>query len=154
MYLSERHNVVVYDQISSAQLKAALPSAIPLSEHQAAVPFKMREMQIASLLGLDAISPIEKDYAWPGQFRPKSHQVEMASFMTLHPRCMNLSAMRTGKTMSAVWAADYLMDLGLVRRALVICTLSNMQRVWDKEIYRHLLGKRRARILFGTPALN
>ena len=149
MFLSEKHNVVVYPNVSSAQLKAQIASAIPLDASNAALPFDMATMQLARLVGLPALSPIERDYDWPGAFRPKSHQRAMASFLTLHPRCMNLSAMRTGKTMACVWAADFLMELGLVHRVLVICTLSNMERVWDKEIYRHMLSLRKAVILHG-----
>ncbi len=151
MFLNAKHNVVVYPNVNSAQLKAALASTIPLDASNAAVPFTMGDMQLARLLGLPALSPIEHDYDWPSAFPagPKSHQRAMASFMTLHPRCLNLSAMRTGKTMSSVWAADYLMELGLIRRALVVCTLSNMERVWDKEIFRHMLNLRKAVILHG-----
>ncbi len=150
MQYNERHNCVIYPGYAAFQIKAQIANAIPLNESNVALPFDMHTMQLARQIGLPAWSPIEKDYTWPGQFRPKSHQKSMASFMTLHPRCLNLSAMRTGKTMSCVWAADYLMDLGLVKKALVICTLSNMERVWDKEIFRHMLGKRKAQILYGS----
>jgi SNF2 family DNA or RNA helicase len=151
MFLSEKHGVVVYENVNSAQLKAALVTTIPLDDRNAAIPYTIQDMQLARVLGLPALSPIEHDYDWPSAFPsgPKSHQRAMASFQTLHPRCINLSSMRTGKTMSSVWAADYLMEEGLIRKALVICTLSNMERVWDKEIYRHMLGRRKGVILHG-----
>lgn len=149
MFLSRQHNVVVYPDVVPSQLSAMIQGVIPINATTAAVPFTMETMQIARHIGLPALSRIEVDYSWPGQFAPKSHQKIMAAFLTLHPKCLNLSAMRTGKTMSCVWAADYLMDLGLIRKALVICTLSNMERVWDKEIYRHMLGKRKAKVLYG-----
>ena len=151
MFYNEKHNVVLYPNVSSAQLKAQIANTIVLDERNAALPCDMHTMQLAKHIGLPAISPINHKYAWPGQFRPKSHQRTMAEFATLHPRHMNLSAMRTGKTMGGgVWPADFLMDQGLIGSALVICTLSNMERVWDKEIYRHMLGKRKAKILHGT----
>ena len=152
MIYNAAHNVVVYPDVVSAQVKAQIASAIPLNERVVALPFDMGTMQLAQHVLKRAWSPIEKDYDWPGQFRPKSHQRAMASFLTLNPRCMNLSAMRTGKTMGCVWAADYLMDCELIGRALVICTLSNMERVWDKEIYRHMLGRRSATIVYGSEA--
>lgn len=150
MLYNSQHNMMIYPNVLAAQVKAQLPSAVPLNESAVAVPFKMWEMQVARHIGLPAESPIEQFYNWPGQFKPKAHQRVMSSFMTLHPRCMNLSAMRTGKTMATSWGADYLMDCGLVNKALVICTLSNIERVWDKEIYRHFLGKRKAQILYGS----
>jgi SNF2 family DNA or RNA helicase len=152
MFLNEKHNVVVYPNVNSAQLKASIVSTIPLDDRNAAIPYTIQDMQLARLMGLPALSPIERDYDWPSAFPsgPRAHQRVMASFMTLHPRCNNLSAMRTGKTMACVWAADYLMQEGLVDRALVICTLSNMERVWDKEIYRHMLARRRGVILHGS----
>lgn len=150
MFYNAQHNVVVYQDVVAAQVKAQIASAIPLNDSNVAIPFSMGDMQLAQHVFKRAWSPILKDYTWPGQFKPKSHQKTMAAFMTLNPRCLNLSAMRTGKTMACVWAADYLMDCALIGRVLVICTLSNMERVWDKEIYRHMLGRRKASILYGT----
>lgn len=40
----------------------------------------------------------------------------------------------TGKTMSAIWAADFLMNIGRVRKVLVLCPLSIMQSAWHKDI--------------------
>ena len=150
MFYNAQHNAVIYPNVVAAQVKAQISSAVPLNDSSVALPFDMGTMQLAQHVLKQAWSPILKDYAWPGQFKPKSHQKTMASFLTLNPRCLNLSAMRTGKTMACVWAADYLMDCELIGRVLVICTLSNMERVWDKEIYRHMLGRRTASILYGT----
>lgn len=150
MIYNEQHNMVIYQNVHAAQVRAQIVSAVPLDERNVALPFDISTMQLANHIGMGAWSPILRDYDWPGQFRPKSHQKTMAAFMSLHPRCLNLSAMRTGKTMSCVWACDYLMDEGLIRKVLVICTLSNMQRVWDKEIFRHMLGRRKAVILHGS----
>lgn len=152
MYYSQRHNCVVYEHADPAHVCAQISTARPVNGSYVAVPFDMHSMQLAQWIGLDAISPIDTQYDWPGQYTPKSHQRAMASFLTLNPRGMNLSAMRTGKTLAALWAADFLMDQGLVNRALVVCTLTNIERVWDKEIFRHFLGKRTAISLYGDRA--
>ena len=76
----------------------------------------------------------------------------MAGFHTLYPRCMNVSEMRVGKTLSTLWAADYLMSQGLVHRALVIAPLSTLKRVWEDEIFTNFHGRRRASILYGDRA--
>lgn len=154
MFLSEKHNVVVYPNVEAVQLKAQIASATVLNASTAALPYDIESMQLARLCGLPALSPINRDYDWPCDPSifpkgPKEHQRSMAAFMSLHPRCMNLSAMRTGKTMGTAWAAEFLMDQGLVQRVLVICTLSNIERVWGNALYRHFLGQRKAVVLYG-----
>jgi len=42
----------------------------------------------------------------------------------------------TGKTMSAIWAADYLMTQGKIRRALIICPLSIMDSAWRADLFK------------------
>jgi SNF2 family DNA or RNA helicase len=41
----------------------------------------------------------------------------------------------TGKTASAIWAADYLMTQGKVKRVLVICPLSIMDSAWRADLF-------------------
>lgn len=43
----------------------------------------------------------------------------------------------SGKTMSVLWAFDYLRKLGKVKRMLVISPLSTLERAWGDEIFRH-----------------
>lgn len=43
----------------------------------------------------------------------------------------------SGKTVSVLWAFDYLKKLGLVKRMLVISPLSTLERAWGDEIFRH-----------------
>jgi len=81
-------------------------------------------------------SPIERDYAWPGMFTPFEHQRDTARFLTLHKRAFCFNEAGTGKTSAAIWAADYLMSQGLVRRCLVICPLSIMQAAWQSDLFK------------------
>ena len=41
----------------------------------------------------------------------------------------------TGKTASAIWAADYLMNEGKINRVLVICPLSIMDSAWRADLF-------------------
>lgn len=41
----------------------------------------------------------------------------------------------TGKTASTIWAADYLMTAGYVRRVLVICPVSIMDVAWKADLF-------------------
>ncbi len=57
----------------------------------------------------------------------------------------------TGKTMSTLWAADAVMRMHKpgTCRALIVCPLSIMQRVWSDGIFKNFLGNRTCSILHG-----
>jgi SNF2 family DNA or RNA helicase len=78
--------------------------------------------------------------------------VTMANFQILHPKCFNLSDMGTGKTLSTLWAADFIMEETPGMRCLIVCPKTITQRVWGDAITTHFLGKRTYKILRGTPA--
>jgi superfamily II DNA or RNA helicase len=46
----------------------------------------------------------------------------------------------TGKTASCIWAAEYLRQLGLIRRVLVLAPLTTLRDVWEKEILNCAAG--------------
>ena len=73
-------------------------------------------------------SPIERDYDWPGMYTPFHHQRTTASFLSARNRAFCFNEAGTGKTSSVIWAADYLMRLGKVKKVLVICPLSKIGR--------------------------
>jgi SNF2 family DNA or RNA helicase len=70
-----------------------------------------------------------------------AHQVETAAFLTLHRRAFVFSEPGTGKTLSALWAADYLMQRGEVRRVLILCPLSIMQSAWVGDISNSIIHR-------------
>jgi SNF2 family DNA or RNA helicase len=47
----------------------------------------------------------------------------------------------TGKTASVIWAVDYLMNIGLVRRVLVICPLSIMKSAWQGDLFKFAIHR-------------
>lgn len=57
----------------------------------------------------------------------------------------------TGKTSSTLWAADWLMANGYVRKTLIISPLSTLDRVWKNEIFDTLMH-RVASVVHGTQA--
>ena len=81
-------------------------------------------------------SPILRDYNWPGMHRPFEHQKDTASFLSLRQRAFCFNEAGTGKTSAAIWAADYLMNLGLIKRVLVICPLSIMYSAWQSDVFK------------------
>jgi len=81
-------------------------------------------------------SPMLRDYDWPGVFKPFDHQKTTASFLSLRQRAFCFNEAGTGKTSAAIWAADYLMKMGAVKRVLIICPLSIMHSAWQADIFK------------------
>jgi SNF2 family DNA or RNA helicase len=125
-----------------APVLAAVPDAVSVDQHTVAVKWGLQQAQALRSLGLNAPSPIESRYNWPGKFKPMSHQRETAAFFTLHKKCFCFSEPGTGKTASAIWAADYLMSLGKVKRVLVVCPVSIMDSAWRNEIFSVAMHRR------------
>jgi len=67
--------------------------------------------------------------------KPFTHQMSATKFLLMNPRAFNFSDLGTGKTLSSIWAADFLMCNDKVKRALIVCPLSTMQPVWGREIF-------------------
>ena len=81
-------------------------------------------------------SPMLRDYDWPGLYTPFEHQKITASFLSLRRRAFCFNEAGTGKTSAAIWAADYLMKLGVIKRVLIICPLSIMYSAWQADIFK------------------
>lgn len=81
-------------------------------------------------------APMLRDYKWPGLYKPFRHQMETAAYLSIRPRAFCFNEAGTGKTSAAIWAADYLMSLGVIKRVLVICPLSIMWSAWQNDIFK------------------
>ena len=112
------------------------------------VKFGLDEVKVLNNLGIKAPSPINYMYEWKGKFEPFVHQRETSAFLTLNPRSICLNDMGTGKTLSVLWAADYLMEIGKLRKVLIVCPKSVMS-VWENELHKHFLFTRRCVVLHG-----
>ena len=77
-----------------------------------------------------------ENYNWPGQYKPFTHQRITSSFLANKPRAFCFNEQGTGKTASVIWAADYLMNIGVVRRVLVVCPLSIMKSAWQNDLFK------------------
>lgn len=111
----------------------------------------LEEMQRVLKMYGEAPSPMDKDYKWPGMYKPFDHQRTTASFLALRDRAFCFNEAGTGKTSSVVWAADYLMSQGLVKRVLIICPLSIMYSAWQNDIF-HTAMHRTVAIAHGEVA--
>lgn len=101
------------------------------------------------LLGFKVPSPILHYYDWCGEFTPYEHQKMTSAFLTMHNKALVLNEIGTGKTQSALWACDYLMSVGAIKKVLIISPLSTLERVWGDSIFMGF-PHRQAVTLHGT----
>lgn len=127
--------------------RSAVVKQVPLPNGQVgstvAVPWTLRHTKILHNLGFKKVpSPITGKYEWPGLYKPFSHQRDTAAFLTLNPRAFCLNDMGTGKTCSVAWAADYLMNLGIIKRVLIVAPLSILDCAWRADLFKTLMHRR------------
>lgn len=114
------------------------------------VHFGLDEVRVLRNLGIKAPSPIEYHYPWRGKYKPFKHQLVTSAFFTLNNKSICLNDMGTAKTLSALWAADYLMDEGFINRGLIVCPRSTMHAVWEDELVKHFMFNRQCVVLRGS----
>lgn len=116
-----------------------------------AVPHRLDETRVLRNLGIKVPAPIEHHYTWSGQFAPFHAQQATSAFLTLNQRAFCLNDLGTGKTLSTLWAFDYLRSIGAAKKLLVVSPLSTLERTWGDEIFRHFPHLNFA-VLYGTKA--
>ena len=117
------------------QITTVIPKSKELSMNEVVVNWGLDEAHTLRGLNINVPSPITKRYSWPGQYKPFDHQKATASFMTMNKKSFCFNEQGTGKTASAIWAADYLMTQGKINRVLVICPLSIMDSAWRNDLF-------------------
>jgi len=90
-----------------------------------------------------------QDYSWPGMFKPFDHQKTTAEFLVDNPRAFCFNEAGTGKTSSVIWACDYLMNQGILKRVLIICPLSIMYSAWQSDLFKTAMHRRTA-VAYGS----
>lgn len=129
-----------------------IPTAKPLKfngQELVVVPHRVEETTVLRNLGFDVPAPVTYQYNWPGQFKPFDAQRKTVEFLTQNKRAFCTNDIGTGKTLSVLWAYDYLRSQGLHERALVVSPLSTLERVWADEIFKHFPHLNMA-VLHGT----
>lgn len=132
-----------------ARVLETIPTAKVLRPNIVVAPHRLDEVRVLRNLGFEAPSPILHYYDWPGKFRPYEHQKDTAAFLTINQRALVLNEIGTGKTQSALWAADYLIQTGQIKKILVVSPLSTLERVWGDAIFFGF-PNRKAVVLHGT----
>lgn len=130
----------------------SIPTAKPYHIHGIPIvvtPHRLDEVKVLNNLGIKAPSPILHYYDWPGQYTPFEHQKQTAAFLTLNHSGLVLNEIGTGKTQSALWAADYLIKTRKVKKVLILSPLSTLERVWADGIFTGLVHRKFV-VLHGT----
>jgi len=107
-----------------------------------AVHWGLTEAKALAALGIpDVPSPILRDYRWTGKHQPFAHQKVTSSFLSIRDKAFCFNEQGTGKTASVIWAADYLMKLGKIKRVLVLCPLSIMKAAWQQDMFKFAMHR-------------
>jgi len=124
------------------KVTTVIPKSKQVGNNQVVVNWGLDEARVLRNLQIKNIpSPIIGKYNWPGMYKPFEHQKDTASFLTLNPRAFCLNEQGTGKTGSVIWAADYLMKVGRIKRVLVICPLSIMDSAWRADLFKFAMHR-------------
>lgn len=119
-----------------AKITTAIPTSKSVGENDVLVKWGVDEARVLKNLNIkDVPSPIMGKYDWPGRYKPFEHQKTTASFLTMNRRAFCFNEQGTGKTASAIWAADFLMKERAIKRVLIICPLSIMDSAWRTDLF-------------------
>lgn len=165
MIVNKAHKALIFRPKEPSKITTVIPTAKMFSfngvDGLVAVPHKPDETIVLRNLGYDVPAPMNMYYPYHGKFTPFDAQRTTAEFASMHRRCFILNSMGLGKTITTLWAYDYLRSIKAVHRALVVCPISVMERTWADEIFRsfpqldaHVLyGDRKKRLkLLNEPA--
>jgi SNF2 family DNA or RNA helicase len=112
-----------------------VPKSTEVRDNEVLVNWGIDEMHTLKRLNINVPSPIQSQYTWTGKHVPFDHQKKTSAFFTMNRKSFCFNEQGTGKTASAIWAADYLMKQGKINRVLVICPLSIMDSAWREDLF-------------------
>lgn len=124
------------------KITTAIPNSKDLGRNNVLVKWGIDESRVLKNLNIkDVPSPIMGKYQWTGKHKPFDHQKVTSSFLTMNRRAFCFNEQGTGKTASAIWASDFLMKEGLLKRVLIICPLSIMDSAWRADLFKFAMHR-------------
>lgn len=99
------------------------------------VRWELEQMQKCADIGVTVLSPMIRDYEFTGRYKPYVHQLKICSFLTTNKRALCFADMGTGKSLAVVHCIKYLLQIGEIKRALIIAPLSTLTRTWVDEFF-------------------
>ena len=145
----EQNRALVFRTNAPEAVTCVIPRSQLLPTGEVMVYWGYDETRVLNNMGYAVPSPIQRDYEYPGPFTPFKHQRETAGFLSLTHKGFCFDEMGCGKTAAGVWAADYLLRLGVIKRVLVVGPVSILQSVWEQEWFR-LLPNRSCVVAYGS----
>jgi SNF2 family DNA or RNA helicase len=133
--ISEKHNAILTP--FDPRIKQVIPHAQVLAKNgnqYHLVPHSHTETKLLNNFGYPVPAPILTQYDWRGT-KPFESQKATAKLMTMARRAYILSEMGTGKTRAALYAIDFLIQVGEINKVLIIAPLSTLSTVWEREIF-------------------
>lgn len=101
-----------------------------------AIPHAEDTTRLLRNLGENIAGPIQYYYDWGGG-SPFGSQRITADLLSTNPRAYVLSEMGVGKTRAALYAFDYLQQIGRAHSCLIVAPLSTLVGVWENEIFEN-----------------
>lgn len=150
MFFSPEYNCLIY---KTDPRLLQVEGARRINGEYVAIPVGLHNLQKLRRLSFPVLPPMEaENYSWPirGPWQAMDHQKTTANFLCLHRRAFCFNDMGTMKTLSALWAADFLMDQEPDFRALIVAPVSILKSVWGMHIFNHLGRTRTYKILYGN----
>ncbi len=124
------------------KITTAIPSSKQVSNTDVLVKWGVDEARVLKNLNVkDVPSPILGQYKWSGRYKPFEHQKTTASFLTMNRKAFCFNEQGTGKTASAIWASDFLIQQKLIKRVLIICPLSIMDSAWRADLFNFAMHR-------------
>jgi SNF2 family DNA or RNA helicase len=142
MIIHKKAKAVLFRLKNPSRITTVIPSAkefIHQGVHMVGVPHRPDETRVLRNLGFEVPDPMPVHYEWPkasGRYDPFNAQRDTASFLAMNSRAFCLNGMGTGKTNAALWAFDYLRNSKQVKKMLVVCPLSTMERTWADSVFQ------------------
>lgn len=152
MLVVEKAKALALKLNNPAKVLASIPTARQMTvrgKQIVVTPHRLDEVKVLRNLGINAPSPILHYYDWPGRFTPFNHQKQTSAFLTTVQRGLVLNEIGTGKTQSALWAADYLIRTKQINKILVLSPLSTLERVWGDALFTEFTHRKFV-VLHGT----
>lgn len=139
MWIRRKEGLVSINEIRSREQIPAgvMPTALTKINNMPVVVFNgdYRTTYLLRSSGLNAPS-YEECCKYMGIYKPMSHQVETVRFFLDHERCYCANGLGTGKTLTALFAAEFLRKAGAIRRILVVAPKSALRNAWEKTIFQ------------------
>lgn len=155
-WVDPKRNIIVYPG-SPGGLTQYIPDIRPINGHYFALANTLQNLQVLAWHNFPVPMPMtDETYDFPIEpgKTPLPHQKLYANFTVLHKRMFNLGDPGTMKTLSTLWAVDFLMrqaeTSGTKLRCLILAPLTILETVWGAGIYRNFLSRRTFEILTGT----